>query len=503
MKHTNNLINYPPDMVKQFCKGALTMLTITNSLKHVFNAIENCQGQIRLVGGCVRDIVTEGIHHNFDLNSADFLSSSDITKSQKLSQTIKDNKKSIIKDIDLATTLKPESVMAALKLYKIKAIPTGLKHGTITALHKDGDIIRSFEITTLRNDLSCDGRHARVEFTDVWEEDAARRDFTFNALYMDIEGNIYDYFNGIQDLKNKKLRFIGDSEQRIQEDYLRILRAFRFHATVCNKITHKTESLDYKPMSEEILRVCTKYSNNIANLSGERIHAEMSNIMMKDNNLKQSLIFMNQCNILKHIGLAKINPATLLMPLYIPEEHKNYILIFAIIIRTINHSVQEILLQIRSQWKLSNKQFSLLKILVLYNAQPTLLKNEWDIEILRLSKQHSLTLNSMKKNCKDMPTAEDVYAYVLLIHINEKRFTENNTINITNKERDIYSEYVAHIQTEQLTHFPVSGKDILDIGMTPGKGIGKILDQIHEEWLKSSGNMSKNELMKFCKDNLL
>jgi poly(A) polymerase/tRNA nucleotidyltransferase (CCA-adding enzyme) len=129
-------------------------------------------------------------------------------------------------DIDLATPRSPDAVMQALAAAGIRAVPTGLEHGTVTAV-VDG---KGIEITTLRRDVETDGRHARVEFTDDWREDAARRDFTINALSMRRDGAVFDYFGGIEDLRAGRVRFVGDAAQRIAEDYLRILRFFRFFA---------------------------------------------------------------------------------------------------------------------------------------------------------------------------------------------------------------------------------------------------------------------------------
>ncbi len=132
-----------------------------------------------------------------------------------------------VSDVDLATPLVPEEVIKRLENAGIKAVPTGIGHGTVTAV-SDG---RTFEVTTLRRDVSTDGRRATVAFSTDWKEDAARRDFTINALYADPESReIFDYFNGFADLRNHHIRFIGNAEQRIAEDHLRILRLFRFHA---------------------------------------------------------------------------------------------------------------------------------------------------------------------------------------------------------------------------------------------------------------------------------
>jgi poly(A) polymerase len=131
-----------------------------------------------------------------------------------------------VADIDLATPRKPEAVIETLTHAGIRAVPTGLDHGTVTAVSRG----RGFEVTTLRRDVETDGRHAVVAFTTDWREDAARRDFTMNALSMTRDGDVFDYFGGITDLRAGVLRFVGDPATRIAEDYLRILRFFRFLA---------------------------------------------------------------------------------------------------------------------------------------------------------------------------------------------------------------------------------------------------------------------------------
>ena len=142
------------------------------------------------------------------------------------------------KDIDIATKLNPNEVIELLSKEKIKTVPTGLSHGTVSAFIND----QIFEITTLRKDSNHDGRHANIEFTEDWEEDASRRDFTINAIYMDYNGEIYDPFDGISDLNNGVVKFIGDPEKRIKEDYLRILRYYRFLTIYNSSIDNKTKA---------------------------------------------------------------------------------------------------------------------------------------------------------------------------------------------------------------------------------------------------------------------
>ena len=146
------------------------------------------------------------------------------------------------KDIDIATKLNPDEVIELLSKEKIKTVPTGLSHGTVSAFIND----QIFEITTLRKDSNHDGRHADVEFTDDWEEDASRRDFTINAIYMNYNGEIYDPFNGVSDLNNSIVKFIGDPEKRIKEDYLRIFRYYRFLSIYNSSTDNKTRKLIQK-----------------------------------------------------------------------------------------------------------------------------------------------------------------------------------------------------------------------------------------------------------------
>ena len=129
-----------------------------------------------------------------------------------------------VDDIDIATVLMPEEVIERCENAGIAVVPTGLKHGTVTAIWRK----KTFEITTLRKDVETDGRHAVVLYTDDWKMDAARRDFTMNALYLDKDGIIHDFFNGVEDVKKQHVRFIGDPHMRISEDVLRIFRFFRF-----------------------------------------------------------------------------------------------------------------------------------------------------------------------------------------------------------------------------------------------------------------------------------
>lgn len=185
---------------------------------------------VRFVGGCVRDALLRRPVH----------------------------------DIDLATTERPENVLALLKRAGIQGVPTGLAHGTVTAVvaHKP------FEITTLRRDVETHGRHAKVVYIDDWQEDAARRDFTMNAVFCDCDGTLYDPFGGVEDLFAGHVRFVGNPKARIKEDVLRLLRFFRFYA-------------EYGVAAPDVdaLAACREFAPLLPKLSGERVRAELLRLL--------------------------------------------------------------------------------------------------------------------------------------------------------------------------------------------------------------------------------
>jgi len=197
-------------------------------------------------------------------------------------------------DIDLATRLPPEEVMRRLVTAGMKAIPTGLAHGTVTAIA--GDI--TAEVTTLRRDVTTDGRRAEVAFTDDWREDASRRDFTINALYATLpDGEINDFFGGLDDLKARRVRFIGSPLQRIAEDHLRILRFFRFSARFA-------ETVDAEGLS-----ACAARANDLMALSRERIAGEMRGLLSVPDPLATVTLMLDH-GIFKPV-IPEITPARL------------------------------------------------------------------------------------------------------------------------------------------------------------------------------------------------
>ena len=222
-----------------YISQSLINLSKKTPAKKIFEALNNYSdiSEVRYVGGCIRKII----------------------------------KKEIVDDIDLATNLKPNEVCDALKKQDINFYETGIEHGTITAIIDS----YKYEITSLRKDVTTDGRHANVEFSLDWKEDAARRDFSINSIYSNKEGNLFDPYDGKKDLESGTINFIGDAEERIKEDYLRILRYIRFF-------------LNYSSQSHnpEVIKIIKRNIKGVSNLSSERLIDELQKLTKSNKFIK-------------------------------------------------------------------------------------------------------------------------------------------------------------------------------------------------------------------------
>ena len=232
-----NILNIKK-MENEFAQN-IQKISVESKVSKIFTSIwkYSKKSEVRYVGGCIRKIL------NFEK----------------------------IDDIDLATNLKPKEIIDVLKENKIDYYETGIDHGTITA-NIDG---QNFEITSLRKDISTDGRHAKVEYSDNWFEDASRRDFTINSIYADNDGNLYDPFNGKEDLKRGIVKFIGDPEKRVKEDYLRILRYIRFF-------------LNYSKSDHEniVKKIIKKNISGVSKISHDRLLNELKKLINSDQFIK-------------------------------------------------------------------------------------------------------------------------------------------------------------------------------------------------------------------------
>lgn len=370
-------------------------------LQEIFDILAFKGGQQRLIGGCVRDLLLG-------------------TKP---------------KDFDIATTLLPEVVVETLHERGYKALTMGIKYGTIVALIKNLHI----EITTLRIDIKTFGRKAEVLFGKDWLQDAKRRDFTINAMSMDLDGTIHDFFNGREDLENKIVRFIGNPISRCQEDYLRILRYYRFISYFgTNKIDRHS------------LNATKDLASNLTLLSGERIHTELKKILHSPFS-KESIMLMEQHGILENLGIGKITLSNF-------------------------HFCQDVLVNLA---------------ILLYVCENTLKKAMHILKALRFSNAESRTVSSLLsltfQYLENYSHKQD-YLFLHIIYYNG-RGLYNQFLTLLSCLRIEYIE--RHYEVLPL---PITAKELKDLGLN-GVNLGKAKKKLEGIWLKSACKISKKELL--------
>lgn len=349
-----------------------------------------------------------------------------------------------IKDIDVATTLLPEEVLQRLRQGSIKAIPTGIDHGTVTAVAQGKPI----EITTLRHDLETDGRRAKVAFTTEWQADAARRDFTMNALYVDRSGQVYDYFGGLDDARKGRVRFIGNAEARIKEDALRILRFFRFQAV-----------LGKAPIDEAGLQACIARKMSLKGLSRERIRDELFKLLTAQDPLPVFELMLHHgildgvvpegrdLNALK--SLVSVEQA-----LGIGDALRRHV---ALLPKDIN-----VIWDVCKRLKLSNKEIKRAKSMV-----------GNDIHV------HG--------------SIADPDAKAALYYLGKEVFIDRLLLN--GAGCDVSAVYQLG-NTWVAPHFPVTGRDLMSYGLAEGPDVGFVLRKLEKKWVNSGFKLSRDQLLK-------
>jgi poly(A) polymerase len=353
------------------------------------------------------------------------------------------------KDLDIATTLTPGQVMKLLKSHNILTIPTGIKYGTVTAIIDR----EKFEITTLRKDIKCDGRRAIVKFTESFEEDALRRDFTINALsYCLSSKQVFDYFDGMRHLANKQVIFIGDPKQRIVEDHLRILRFFRFSAYYANKL------------DQNGLETCKHYAHLLQNLTRERINAEFDKILLAPGAVN-ILQIMQNANILTNIFPSiEISISLLGKVLQLKEKFNiatiNLDELFSILICQ-NQNINFKLLKFSN-----NRQKAFINITNFIND----LKKQDVVFILK-------KLWSEGKNVK----------LLLLLAVELKYLSFDQA-----------KDLLEFFNSNPVPTFPISGKQLKELGYT-GKDIGSVINYLKDIWVKNNFQLSAKGLMQCLK----
>ncbi len=356
-------------------------------------------------------------------------------------------------DIDLATNLDPQQIKECLSANNIKFFETGIKHGTITATIEK----QNFEITSLRKDIATDGRHAEVLFTKDWNEDSSRRDFTINSIYADIDGNIFDPNDGANDLKNGIVRFIGNPEKRIKEDYLRILRYLRFFSTYSLK--------DHQP---EIKKSIMQNISGVVGLSKERLLDEFKKIfksgalfkLNKDHfsNDVISLVFPQFINLNLLTKLDKNNQKTLLVKSF------DFLLAFLVIDET------------------DNSDYFLYKFKT---------SNETKKKINFLKKSF---LESAEKNYFSKKNLEKIF------YFNEKSdvldLIDFELFKSKKNKKKLIELKNYFIKTEKPV-FPVKAKNIMEkFNLKEGRELGQKLKYLEDLWVNNSFNISDKEIEK-------
>lgn len=403
----------------------MTKIPIPKQVKSLCRVIStsSSNGEARIVGGYVRDFLSGRIP----------------------------------KEIDMATNLTPDVIMKICEINGLKTIPTGLSHGTVTVL-VDGV---SIEVTTLRIDVECNGRHTEVLFTNNWEEDARRRDFTINALYADADGNLYDYFNGINDLKSKTIRFIGNPEDRIHEDYLRIMRYFRF--------------LGYFEYSEEIqldqnsFAAAAKLATNLKKISIERVRDEL----MKTLGSKSPQVpikLMQQSGIFEKIGLKIKNVANL-------RFCTDPIINLAAILKISNYTNLKIL----EQFKFSKKDQRTIHTLI--------------------SVDFSYVFESICNSISDGKVKSDE------VHCCMQKFGKENyiqlfkmysVINPSSIGKLLLDDFINSLESIKMKEFPIKGNDVVELGFE-GPEIKQAMSKCKDIWIENNCNLNKEEILELLK----
>ena len=395
------------------------------NIEKIFNLITNFsdKSEIRYVGGSIRKIIN--------------------------------NEK--VDDIDLATNLTPTEVCEILRKNKISFYESGIKHGTITAKVDEN----KFEITTLRKDISTDGRHATVEFSNDWHEDASRRDFTFNSIYADLYGNLYDPFSGKKDLELGIVRFIGNPEKRIKEDYLRILRYVRFFLNY-SKIDH----------DENLKKIIKQNINGISKISSSRLLDELKKLILSEKFLKISkdkfcqeiisIIFpqLINLNIFKNINehSKKIT------------EQKNFIFLISLMIIDDSDNSEYFIYK----YNISNEDKKRIRFL------SNIYSKSFDKEIFKKKNIWKILYYNGKDYLNDL--------------INFKIFQSKKIDNNLIKLKEFFSN-------KEAPKFEFKAKTLIDkFNYKEGKDLGNKLKEIEKFWIENSFKISDQEINKIVKN---
>jgi len=400
-------------------------ISIDTEVDKLFNAINSYsdESELRYVGGCIRKIIN----------------------------------KEKIDDIDLATNLTPIDVSQALKKNNINFYETGIEHGTITAVINN----QKFEITSLRKDVVTDGRHAKIEFSKDWKEDASRRDFSINSIYSDKEGNLFDPYEGRKDILAGKIKFIGDAEKRIKEDYLRIVRYVRFFL--------KYSKNKHDP---RILKKIKINLEGIKNLSSERLLDELKKII-RSNGLEHiskdkesgELLRLIFPQILKMNSFEKLNEIS--KKIYL-EADFSFLLAVMIIDKTDNADY------FMYKFNISKKDQKRIKYLDNFYKS-------------KVNKNTFTEKNLVKKLYFD---GKESVLDILNFKILTNKKIDQKIIDLKNM-----------LKNKDLPKFPIETKNLMqEYDLVEGKTLGKKLKLLEEFWVNNEFNISKDQINRIIRN---
>ena len=360
-----------------------------------------------------------------------------------------------IDDIDIATILTTDQIKEKFKDTNLKVIDTGVKHGTVTIVSKNHKV----ELTTLRKDIKTDGRHAEVEYTDSWQQDSERRDFTINAIYMDINGKLYDPQMGTVDLKNKNIKFIGDPQKRIEEDYLRIVRFIRF------KVMY---DIVVEPTTSDAIK---QNLDGIQKISKERILIELLKILSLKN-----FLTINQSSNLREIFL-----------MIFPE--------FLYLNR---------LERLKKVYQYSKVNVDILLAVMLIDDKEN---HEYFIHKYNASNKTKETLEQFYKNLIKLKNDKEFFEKNLIknVYLNGKNHLIalnliNFSINSKVKIND-FNKTFNKILKIKVPIFPIDGEILKQKGMQEGQSLGNVLKTLEKEWINNNFKISNERVEEIIKVN--
>jgi poly(A) polymerase len=373
------------------------------SLRRVMQAIAAAGGEARVAGGAVRNAL--------------------------LGEPVT--------EVDLATTLSPAQVAEACGTAGMSIHPTGIDHGTVTVVADH----HPYEVTTLRHDVETDGRRAKVAFTSDWEADAQRRDFTINALYCDAAGRVYDFTGGYRDIGLRRVAFVGSADQRIEEDYLRILRFFRFHARYGEG-----------PPDAAGLAACITHRNGLCNLSAERVRQEMFKLLVAKGAIP-TLRCMAECAILS------------------------------------------VILPYAEEWcVLSRLPADPLLRLAVLAQDPVAMKDRW-----RLSNHEAKRLEAIATLVPPSPALRAQEQRIILYQIGAEAWRDLVAVAWARSDAALDDAGWAELRDLpgrwQVPVLPVTGRDLIAAGMQPGPDMGLTLRRLEDWWVASGFKPGKRELL--------